>query len=409
MDWLDEKVEIIGKWLKNTSLFKALIVYIILCILSVGALYAYTMSICGKYEAEIWSKYYKGQSQIDQDLVVEYHDESLLNHSDKVLITILSYIQGWSIIIYSISGIICVSLIFYNKKLKYPLRLLKEAATQVGNNNLELEVFYDSKDEMGDLCRTFDFMRKQLIISNQKMWDTMAEQKRLNAAFAHDLRTPLTVLRGYTDLLGRYIPEGKVSEDKLLSTISMMSNQIERLERYCNTMKQIHSFEELPLIQRKMTRQELKERIEEYVSIFNGKNSILVMLSESISEEGDPLLLDETIVFEVFENLISNALRYAKTKVEIRMMIPKNDNQILLSVSDDGKGFDSKDFRMATKPYYTESEDRSNHFGIGLYICKILCEKHRGGLFISNNIDHGAIVTASFNINNLYERTNDMN
>lgn len=103
---------------------------------------------------------------------------------------------------------------------------------------------------MGRLCRAFDSMRRQLIANNQKMWDMMEEQKRINAAFAHDLRTPLTVLRGYADLLSKYIPEGKISEEKLLSTVKLMSDHIGRLEIYSNTMKQINSLDELAVRKR---------------------------------------------------------------------------------------------------------------------------------------------------------------
>ncbi len=66
------------------------------------------------------------------------------------------------------------------------------------------------------LCMAFDEMRQTLYENNREMWRSLEERKRLNSAFSHDLRTPLTVLRGYTDFLEKYIPSGKVSEQKLL-------------------------------------------------------------------------------------------------------------------------------------------------------------------------------------------------
>jgi len=71
------------------------------------------------------------------------------------------------------------------------------------------------------------------------------------------------------------------------------------------------------------------------------------------------------------------------------------DNGLLLSVSDDGKGFDKNGLQKATSPYYTEESNHSEHFGLGLYICKLLCEHHNGYLKIENTTT-GAKVSAYF-------------
>lgn len=68
---------------------------------------------------------------------------------------------------------------------------------------------------------------------------------------------------------------------------------------------------------------------------------------------------------------------------------------LLLSVWNDGKGFDKNGLQKAANPYYTEETDRSEHFGLGLYICKLLCERHNGCLQIENAAD-GALVSACF-------------
>ena len=93
------------------------------------------------------------------------------------------------------------------------------------------------------------------------------------------------------------------------------------------------------------------------------------------------------------DNLISNAVRYARTAVTISFAL--RDNGLLLSVSDDGKGFDKNGLQKATSPYYTEESNHSEHFGLGLYICKLLCEHHNGYLKIENTAS-GAKVSAYF-------------
>ena len=74
---------------------------------------------------------------------------------------------------------------------------------------------------------------------------------------------------------------------------------------------------------------------------------------------------------------------------------PLHDNGLLLSVSDDGNGFDKDSLQKAANPYFTGESNHSEHFGLGLYICKLLCEHHNGYLQIRNTVN-GANVSAYF-------------
>ncbi len=88
-------------------------------------------------------------------------------------------------------------------------------------------------------------------------------------------------------------------------------------------------------------------------------------------------IMDEMVVMEVLENLVSNALRYALTKVEITLDESEDGRKMIFYVQDDGPGFTREGLRQAVRPYYRDKEKaQGNHYGIGLYICKMLCEKH---------------------------------
>lgn len=253
MDWIDNLWNKLKNRINNLSLKKALIIYIIISIGIIGLLIAITQKACNEWTSAIMSKYYEGYKLGvigEAQTYIKIYDYSNFNKADRTQLEIIYFIQTWSTVIYSLAGIIGVSYLYYNNKLKEPIRLLSEVADEVGRYNLDIEICYEKGDEMGRLCRAFDSMRRQLIANNQKMWDMMEEQRRINAAFAHDLRTPLTILRGYTDLLSKYIPEGKITEEKLLSTVKLMSDHIGRLENYSNTMKQINSLDELAVRKR---------------------------------------------------------------------------------------------------------------------------------------------------------------
>ncbi|NLT15786.1 MAG: HAMP domain-containing protein, partial [Clostridiales bacterium] len=128
-----------------------------------------------------------------------------MSAEDRRAIVILNTVSTVSVPIYSALCVIAAALLFYRNKLKKPLLLLADASDRISKNDLDFSVDYKSRDEMGRLCGSFEKMRTALEENNKSMWHAMEERRRLNAAFSHDLRTPLTVLRGYTDFLKNYL------------------------------------------------------------------------------------------------------------------------------------------------------------------------------------------------------------
>jgi len=107
------------------------------------------------------------------------------------------------------------------------------------------------------------------------------------------------------------------------------------------------------------------------------------------------IAIDFDLVLQVFENLISNAARYAENRIDIAISAEGPNLKVI--VSDDGQGFSTELIKKAADPFYrAESNQDEQHFGLGLYICKIICEKHGGQLLWSNGCDEGAVITATF-------------
>ena len=89
-----------------------------------------------------------------------------------------------------------------------------------------------------------------------------------------------------------------------------------------------------------------------------------------------------------------NACQYSENKVSMRLY---EQNQLLsFEIIDDGAGFSPEALEKALDPFYTSRQSGTSHFGLGLNICKIICEKHGGGITISNIPDSGARVQFSF-------------
>lgn len=392
MDWIDERIEHITKKLKIVSLKNALQIYILLGIAAVVIFSLLTMFICNNWVRLIIFKY---EGFTNYDIVGEYVyiDKifSSMQNSDKVLTIIINLIKNFSPIIYSIVSIIVISKLYYKNKLEVPLNILKEEANHIGHEDYSFECIYETGDEMGEICETFDNMRRQLITNKENLWRQINEERRLKAAFAHDLRTPLTVLKGYTELLIKYYPEGKMNEEKMIETLNMMKNQIVRLENFGGTMKKINTLEELELNKIEITKGDFISSIESVVKGINDTQDKKLRLH--VDDIQSELVVDKDIVIQVLENVLSNALRYCDNTIDITIKI--EDSFLFIYVKDDGRGFTKEEFNKACQTYYTSSKCE-NHYGLGLSICKLLCEKHNGNISLFNSIDGGAIVCATF-------------
>lgn len=290
-------------------------------------------------------------------------------------------------------GIVLMGSLFYRWKLKKPLEILMQASEKISANDLGFHISYDSRDEMGELCRVFENMRGQLEKNYQTLWRSVEERKQLNAIFAHDLRTPLSVLKGYSEFLTAYLPERKISEEKLLDTIQTMQMHIDRLESFTEAMNSIQKLEDMPVQSRMIETDELISLLNDSARQVTGRYG--KTFGSSIAVEANEITVDVHLAMQVFENLIVNAARYASSHVSVHYNVGKE--LFSITVADDGTGFSEVALRKAVLPFYRgEVWDANEHHGLGLYICKVLCEKHEGSLQVANGLQGGGNVTANF-------------
>ena len=319
---------------------------------------------------------------------------SIITKSERIpknyilFLDIVNLFRCIAIPLWSLLCVVVCGIIFYHRKIEKPISILLEASENISNNRLDFSVEVPEKNEFGELCLSFEKMRVALKENNIEMWRQVEERKRLNAAFSHDLRTPLTVLKGQSEILSKYVP--KMSEEKIIETAETMKRHIIRLETYVNTMNDLQRLEDVEVKKELVDVKELEHQMRiTGAAVCKGKEFVLYQNIFDV----DSVKIDTSIAMQVYEDLLSNAVRYAKRKIEIA--IDKKDSLLLLNVVDDGAGFTAKDLSNAMKPFYkAENEINNEHFGMGLNICKMLCEKHGGYLQISN--ENGAKAVAAF-------------
>lgn len=393
MDRLESYLKNLGDRFRNLSLKKSLAYYLVIAIVGVMFCNVTTHLLCADWKLLVAKKYGLNPQQTYGSFFENGYIDDAKTQEEKGynIIWLLQAAESSGILVYSLLAVILTSHIYYKNKLKEPLYLLQQEAACIAREDLSFACVYESKDEMGEICESFDRMRQQLVVNQKNHWDLMEDQRQLNAAFAHDLRTPLTVISGYIEMLMEYYPEGNIPQQKMQETLQMISKQVNRLKEFSDTMKRIHTFEQMQVRKKHQRLRRLYDKIYETVRGLQKLTGLQLVLSDKPEEA--QLYCDEQLIIEVFDNLMSNALRYAKSRIDICM--DKTEDKVLLYIRDDGRGFSDEELIKAARPYYS-AEAKLEHYGLGLSICKMLCEKHGGNLKLSNSIHGGAISAAEF-------------
>ncbi|ENY8397543.1 sensor histidine kinase [Clostridioides difficile] len=383
--------------INNMSLKKTFFVLTLSSLIIASVLTTFAYILLNNLYNSIQDKYLKTPINTGIITIVQNNVNQFSDY-DKTLLNIINILQLVLPLIFFIGLLLLADIIFYKVKLKTPIEILNKGAMEISNNNLDFCLEYNNNDELGNLCNAFEKMRSELNKNNIKMWTMINDRKQLNAAFSHDLRNPLTVLKGYSNYLTKYIPTGKLSDEKILSTTQLMSEHINRIEYYVENMSNAQRLEDLVVSKSMSNINKFIENLDENISIIAKQEGKSFTLKSQINNIN--LFFDENIILRVVENIISNAFRYARNTVSI--LIYLEQELLTFVIEDDGIGFSKESLKLALRPFYRDKtlNDSNAHFGMGLYISKILCEKHGGSIFIENNSTNSAKITAKFSTRN---------
>jgi len=307
--------------------------------------------------------------------------------------TLMSRIQIVSMLMIPISGLGIAGVLFYRLKLKTPITVLNDSTERIRMHNLDFSIPEVSEDELGRICAAFETMRIELLRTNQELWRQAEERRRLNAAFAHDLRNPITVLKGTVKLLR----QGDGDEQAL----ERLETYTQRIEQYVEAMSSIQRLEQIPVCRKVINTRILHEELRETANLLAPALNRTIKLQEEADIE-----LDHGLFLTVAENLIVNAARFAQKDLAavLEIISAKTGTMLILTVCDDGSGFSADLIKNGPKPFGKKHEDAA-HFGMGLYTSQMLCEKHGGELKLENKPDGGAAVTAIFLLDRMLSKS----
>lgn len=288
---------------------------------------------------------------------------------------------------------------FYRVLIAAPLAELAGAADRIAEQDLDFAIGTVRGRELGRLSETLEHMRASLLEAQRELWRTAESRRCLNAAFAHDLRTPITVLKGTVEMAQMRLRRGDTLD---VDALDALSSQVARLERYATSMGGLTKLEDRPVERERLSADVLRGELEHHVAgVVSARGSELDLELASRSESAESIrhdmtvLLDLSLVEEVLDNLLSNACAHAVSSVTFDMMV--DAGTLTLVVTDDGPGFTPEALHRGCDPFFSENKS-AEHFGLGLNVSSVLCGLHGGEIALTNAETGGARVIATFDV-----------
>ena len=282
-------------------------------------------------------------------------------------------------------GLFIIEIIIFSKafknKLKREIKILKDAAEKIEMENLDFEVKYCGISEVNEVIKTLDKMKEELNKSLKKQWDMEEGRKEQMAALAHDLKTPLTIIKGSSELLEELDLKKDAAElnENIISEVANMEFYISKL------IEIIKSEKEYELVKKKINLVEfIKEVIKTGNSLCSKKK---IKFKSEIENIPEVIKADRSALKRALVNVISNAVDYSVENGEVSFKTYADNDRIAFIIEDCGKGFSREELKLATERFYQGDKSRNskNHYGMGLYISKKLIEKHDGNIYLDNS------------------------
>ncbi len=264
------------------------------------------------------------------------------------------------------------------RKATAPARELTRAARAMASGERSQRVDDDSPDELGEMARAFNSMA-----------DTIEEEDRLRRAFAaevaHELRTPLAILR--TQIEG--IQDGVVEPSS--PAIASLHEESLRLTRLVGDLETLASADAAGFsLNRTSTR--LRDVIEDAMREFEGPfEAGDVRLSGELEDVEIPA--DATRIRQMIANLLSNALKFTPEKGEVRLSLRRDGDDAVIAVSDTGPGISPDELPRVFDRFFRGSGVRARGSGIGLTVARELVLAHGGELVAASELGHGTTFT----------------
>ena len=288
------------------------------------------------------------------------------------------------IVILVITGALLVVWIY--RGIKIPLVKMQKATKNIKEGNLDFRLIPDTDDELGQLCQDFEEMRKRLKDNAEEKLAYDKESKELISNISHDLKTPITAIKGYVEGILDGVASSPEKLDRYIRTIYNKANDMDRLIDELTFYSKIDT-NKIPYTFAKINvSQYFKDCLEEVGLDMEARGIELGYFN--YADEDVMVIADAEQMKRVINNIIGNSVKYLdKKKGIINIRIKDDGDFIQVEIEDNGKGIAAKDLpNIFDRFYRTDSSRNSSQggSGIGLSIVRKIIEDHGGRIWATS-------------------------
>lgn len=253
----------------------------------------------------------------------------------------------------------------------------------IRNGNLNFEVIGSEYDELNDMCEAFDSMRRALIASRAKEEELKRERNMLIANISHDLKTPITSIKGYIDGINDGIADTPEKMKKYLATIRLKAGVVEDLVSNLSMFAKL----EVSELDFNMKQGDLRDLVFDILDGYRIDFENAGLTPEiDLGETELIVMADSEKLRRVFNNIIENSLKYRRgdsKKISVKCFADAGSAYAV--IEDDGMGINPAELNKVFESFYRTDKSRTSQIkgnGLGLGIAKHITEKHGGKLWL---------------------------
>lgn len=272
------------------------------------------------------------------------------------------------------------------RSIERPIDALKESAENIKNGQLQFEVMGSNYDEINNLCESFDEMRRALLLANEREADMKHERSLLIANISHDLKTPITAIKGYIDGIHDGIADTPEKLNKYLDTIRQKANTIENLVSNLSTFSKL----ELSRLEFSFEKNDLRDLVLDVLDSYRiDIEQLGIQLTTDIVCDPVMVRMDAEKMRRVFTNIIENAIKYrrhADACLDVSLRI--SGGSAYVSIADNGVGIEPQELTKVFSSFYRTDTSRTSQIegnGLGLGIAMQIVRRHGGKIWLKSD------------------------
>ena len=280
------------------------------------------------------------------------------------------------------------------RSIAVPLVKLKKATKNIKEGNLDFVLEVEGNDEFSQLCQDFEEMRKRLKESTEEKILMDKENKELISNISHDLKTPITAVKGYVEGIMDGVADTPEKMDWYVRTIYNKTNEMDHLINELTFYSKIDT-NRIPYTFSKLNVEDYFSDCAEELGLEMETRGIELVYANYV-EKGVQVIADGEQIRRVIHNIVSNAIKYMeKPRGIIQLRVKDVGDFIQVEIEDNGKGIAAKDLPYIFDRFYRTDVSRNSSkggSGIGLSIVKKIMEDHGGKVWATSRLGIGTIM-----------------